>query len=103
MDDSKDVYNSKFAWLLGKINKALPYAITTSQYCSRYSCDKATVDSDPRWRIHEDTHKQQYADLGWFNFVYQYLLDSIKNGYTNNKFEVAAREAAAAAVIPPAV
>ena len=86
-----DIYESNIAWMVGKINKELPYAITTSKDCARYSCSKELVTD--KWRKHEDTHKAQYAKLGWFGFVIAYLLESIKHGYYNNKFEIEAREA----------
>jgi hypothetical protein len=88
-----DIYNSKLAKFLGFFTKQENYAITTSESCARYSCPKEAV-SIP-WRKHEECHKRQYLRLGWFNFIEQYLWESIKHGYTNNKFEVEAREASA--------
>lgn len=40
---------------------------------------------------HELTHVQQIDNLGLINFSYQYLMESFKKGYHNNKFEVEAR------------
>lgn len=40
---------------------------------------------------HELTHVQQIDNLGLINFTYQYLMESFKKGYRNNKFEVEAR------------
>jgi hypothetical protein len=85
-----DIYNSKLAKFLGLFVKQENFAITTSESCVRYSCSKGSV-SVP-WRKHEECHKRQYLKLGWFNFIRQYILESIKHGYTNNKFEVEARE-----------
>lgn len=40
---------------------------------------------------HELTHVQQIEQLGIVKFGYQYLKESIKKGYRENRFEVEAR------------
>lgn len=40
---------------------------------------------------HEWEHVRQIRYLGWFKFYWQYLRESMKVGYTDNKFEVTAR------------
>jgi hypothetical protein len=54
-----DIYNSKLAKLLAKLNGEMDYAITTSKNCCRYSCDRELVSD--HWRKHEETHKDQFA------------------------------------------
>ena len=88
-----DKYNSTISKILAKILKYRLFAITTSKNCTRYSCSKEEVDEIIWWRKHENVHKQQFSKFGWFNFVFQYFLESIKYGYINNKFEVEARKA----------
>jgi hypothetical protein len=85
-----DIYNSKLAKLFGKINKHLPYAVTTSATCTRYSCSKEIVDKDPHWRNHEDGHKFQYIRLGFFGFLVPYFWKLLTRGYKDNAFEVEA-------------
>jgi len=46
-----------------------------------------------RWLNHELEHIRQYRELGLFRFIASYLMESMKNGYYNNKYEVAARAA----------
>jgi hypothetical protein len=46
-----------------------------------------------RWLKHELCHIQQFKRHGFFLFIIKYLYESIKTGYYNNKYEVAAREA----------
>ena len=46
-----------------------------------------------KWVKHELCHLQQFKQYGFVNFIFKYLLESIKNGYRKNKFEVEAREA----------
>ena len=36
---------------------------------------------------HELVHVDQILKLGFFKMMWQYLRESIKNGYANNKFE----------------
>ena len=52
--------------------------------------------ADPEWVAHEEVHLRQVRDLGLARFLFQYLLESARVGYYQNKFEVEAREGAAA-------
>lgn len=47
----------------------------------------------PSWVLHELKHVQQYEQHGVFLFLWKYLLESMRNGYYNNAFEVEARAA----------
>lgn len=42
---------------------------------------------------HELCHVRQYQQHGFFPFLFKYLVESIRKGYTNNRFEVEARNA----------
>jgi hypothetical protein len=46
-----------------------------------------------RWLKHELCHIRQYQQYGLLGFLYRYLLETIKKGYYNNRFEVEARAA----------
>jgi hypothetical protein len=39
---------------------------------------------------HEYIHIEQVRRLGWFKFYFLYLVDSAKNGYDENKYEIEA-------------
>lgn len=43
------------------------------------------------WVAHELCHVRQFQEHGYFRFLGLYLLESMKRGYYNNKFEVEAR------------
>jgi hypothetical protein len=45
----------------------------------------------PRWVRHEVAHVYQWLEHGYLSFAFQYLLESFRNGYFNNRFEVEAR------------
>lgn len=58
-----------------------------------YGVSKAEFLSNPKWVRHELKHVEQYAKMGTIPFLWAYLLESVKKGYQNNRFEVEAREA----------
>lgn len=47
----------------------------------------------PAWVVHELEHVRQFQQYGFFRFCVLYLWESIRRGYYNNRFEVAARNA----------
>jgi len=47
--------------------------------------------SDTQWVCHELTHVQQYREHGVAGFLAKYVVDWLKNGYYQNRFEVQAR------------
>ena len=49
--------------------------------------------SDSRLMRHELCHVRQYHQYGFLTFLFKYLAESIRKGYTNNRFEVEARAA----------
>jgi hypothetical protein len=58
-----------------------------------YSCPKSIVDLLPKWREHEDTHKQQWKEDGW-RFALWYLRDLVLKGYKDIPYEIEARKEA---------
>lgn len=48
--------------------------------------------NNPSWVRHEVVHVKQYLELGMFRFLALYLLDWVRKGYQNNRFEVEARQ-----------
>jgi hypothetical protein len=50
--------------------------------------------ADPEWVAHEEVHLRQVRDLGLPRFLFQYLVESARVGYYQNRFEVEAREGA---------
>jgi hypothetical protein len=47
---------------------------------------------DKEWVCHELKHVEQYRQHGFAGFLIKYLIDWMKNGYYNNRFEKEARE-----------
>lgn len=77
------------AWKLKEANMAVVLGKTI--FLHGVSADD--FKSNNAWLKHEQEHIRQFKQYGFFPFIYKYLLESLKNGYHNNKFEVAAREA----------
>ncbi len=48
--------------------------------------------NNQRWVRHEVAHVKQYLELGLLPFLALYLLETLKKGYQNNRFEVDARQ-----------
>lgn len=48
--------------------------------------------SNQKWLQHELVHVRQFKDHGFAKFLLLYLLESVKHGYHNNKFEIEAQE-----------
>jgi hypothetical protein len=45
------------------------------------------------WLKHELCHVKQFNEHGFFPFILKYLVESIRHGYHNNKYEIDARQA----------
>lgn len=52
---------------------------------------KAEFLANPRWVKHELAHVDQFRKYGFIRFIGMYLLESVKKGYYNNRFEIEAR------------
>jgi hypothetical protein len=47
------------------------------------------------WVRHELKHVEQFSKHGFIKFIAMYLVESVRKGYYNNRFEIEAREAEA--------
>ncbi|MBU3715068.1 MAG: DUF4157 domain-containing protein [Ferruginibacter sp.] len=81
---------AKFAGFLMRFDKI---AIVFGKTIYLHNCKKDDFLANKRWFAHEMCHIRQYKKYGYLNFIIQYLWESIKKGYTHNKFEVEARAA----------
>lgn len=68
-------------------------AIVWGRTIHLHNTSKADFLSDRRWVNHELKHVAQFEQYGWLRFAILYLVESIRHGYFNNKFEQEAREA----------
>ncbi len=77
------------AWYLGFPSMAIVFGTTIFIWNIR----KDNFLQDKKHLAHELCHVAQFKRYGFFKFIILYLLESIKNGYFNNRFEVEARKA----------
>ncbi len=68
-------------------------AIVVGNTIHLYGVSVKDFENDPCWLKHELCHIQQFREHGFLNFIYKYLLESIRHGYYNNRYEVEARQA----------
>ena len=61
--------------------------------------DRERFISDRKWLIHELIHVEQYRRNGFLKFLFLYILESIRHGYYQNRFEIEARAAEEKGVI----
>ena len=76
------------------LNKAPRVAMVLGQTVHLSGATREEFLADPEWVAHEEVHLRQVRDLGLPRFLWQYLLESARVGYYQNRFEVAAREGA---------
>jgi hypothetical protein len=77
------------AWKL----KSDSAAIVLGRTIHLYNASKEELLGNQRWLAHELKHIEQFRRYGFFRFVVLYIVESIKHGYANNRFELEAREA----------
>ena len=85
--------NSHLARLAAWKLNARSVAIVFGSTIHLWKVDKETFLQNRRWLAHEIEHIRQYQRLGFLGFLWQYIMESIRNGYQNNCFEVEARKA----------
>jgi hypothetical protein len=68
-------------------------AIVFGQTIYLHGTSKLEFINDARWLKHELEHIRQYKQYGFIRFIGLYLIESWRQGYHNNKFEIAARKA----------
>ncbi|MFN2440934.1 MAG: DUF4157 domain-containing protein [Chitinophagaceae bacterium] len=77
------------AWKL----KANSVAIVFGNTIYLWNVTKQHFLKDERWVLHELEHIRQYSRLGLIPFLFQYMLEWMRKGYYQNRFEVEARQA----------
>ena len=85
--------NSWLAALAAKKLKEKSVAMVLGNTIHLYNTSKENFLQNTKWVKHELCHIQQFRQHGYVVFIVKYLWESIRKGYYNNKFEVAARAA----------
>src|SRR5215210_420443 len=77
------------AWKLG----SQKVAIVIGRTIHLHNTSRQEFLQHSSWVRHEMAHIKQFAEHGWLPFIFKYLVESIRHGYKNNKFEIEARKA----------
>jgi hypothetical protein len=68
-------------------------AIVIGKTIHLHNTGKLEFLQNKRWLLHELKHVEQFEQHGFLSFLFIYLWESIRHGYTNNKYEIEARAA----------
>lgn len=91
--DFKIKENSWIARLAALKLRASSAAIVVGNTIHLFRTTSSEFLQNESWLKHELCHIRQFAEHGFFGFIYKYLVESLRNGYSNNKFEIEARNA----------
>ena len=83
--------HSWIAKLAAKKLKAKAVAIVVGRTIHLHNATRHDLLQNPRWLRHEIRHLLQFKQYGFIPFIFLYLLETVKHGYRNNKYEVEAR------------
>jgi Domain of unknown function (DUF4157) len=85
--------NSFWAKLAAKRLNSEKMAMVLGGTIHLHNTSTAELQHNRRWLRHELAHVRQSRKYGYLRFLLLYSIESIKNGYQQNKFEVEARNA----------
>lgn len=85
--------DSLIAKIAAKKLKSTSVAIVIGKTIHLANATKEDLLQNKSWLKHELCHIEQFKKFGFFNFIFKYLIESIKSGYYMNKYEVEARAA----------
>jgi hypothetical protein len=85
--------NSWIAKLAAKKLKSEIVAIVIGKTIHLYHVSQQDFLKDEKWVKHEMCHINQFKKYGFVNFIFKYLVESMRTGYHNNKYEMEARSA----------
>lgn len=97
--DCKFVERSWIAKVAARRLKYKHIAMVVGNTIHLHGVSKDDFIQNERWLRHEMEHIKQFKQHGFVPFIYKYLLESFRNGYYNNKFEIEARAAEDAGTI----
>jgi hypothetical protein len=84
--------NSFIAKMGAKFLKTNNVALTIGNTIYLHNATKKDLLNNKVWLSHELVHVKQYEKWGKVKFLFLYLIECLRKGYYNCKFEVEARE-----------
>ncbi len=85
--------NSWVAAIAAKKLGAKSVAMVLGKTIHLYGATKEAFLQNEAWLKHELCHVNQFKEHGYIPFIAKYLLESLRKGYHNNKYEAEARSA----------
>ncbi|MEP7255120.1 MAG: DUF4157 domain-containing protein [Ferruginibacter sp.] len=85
--------NSWLAKIAAKKLRSNNVAMVLGKTIHLHNINKEDFLKNEKWVRHELCHVQQFKQHGYIGFIAMYLLESIRKGYYNNRFEQEARAA----------
>jgi len=93
LEELKIKESSFIARIAAKKLRCSQVAIVVGDTVHLHNTSKNEFLSNLPWVRHEKVHLEQFRRYGTINFVMRYLVESIRKGYRNNRFEIEARMA----------
>ena len=94
--DVQDIAIKENSWrarLAARLMKGQAIAIVFGNTIHLWGVSKQDFLQHEKWVKHELKHVEQYRQHGYIGFLAKYLMESVRHGYENNRFEKEAREA----------
>jgi hypothetical protein len=85
--------NSVIARIAAWKMKSGKIAVVIGKTIHLHNISREEFIENRRWVSHELEHIRQYRRYGLIPFIIRYLIESLRSGYQNNKYEIAARNA----------
>ena len=85
--------DSLVARLAAKKLNSRNVAIVFGKTIHLYGVSRQSFLNNDAWVKHELKHVAQYQQHGFVPFLMKYILEWMRHGYHNNRFEIEAREA----------
>jgi hypothetical protein len=89
---------SVFAKMAAHKLKSKTVAIVLGHTIHLWNVNRKDFLKSTPWVVHEIAHVRQFERYGFLRFSVLYLIESIRNGYYNNRYEKEARNAEAGAL-----
>lgn len=85
--------NSWIARIAARKLKCSRVALTLGQTIHLHNTPRSEFLKDQDWVCHELKHVEQFRRYGLITFTFRYVVESVRRGYYNNRWEVEARQA----------
>jgi hypothetical protein len=83
--------NSWLARLSAKKLGSKKVAVVIGKTIHLFNTSREEFLKNEKWVCHELAHVQQFEKYGFFRFVMLYLVESMRKGYRQNRYELEAR------------